>query len=61
VYEAQGKPDLASIDLRKAVALPPKSPFDTLAQAEAKKRVERLTKQIPCGGAARTGASETCL
>jgi Tfp pilus assembly protein PilF len=61
VYEAQGKTDLASMDLRKAAALPPKSAFDTLAQAEAKRRVERLTKQIPCGGGARTGASETCL
>jgi len=62
VYEAQGKTDLASVDLRKAAALPAKSAFDTLAQAEAKRRVERLTKQIPCGGGgARTGAGETCL
>jgi tetratricopeptide (TPR) repeat protein len=61
VYEAQGKTDLASLDLRKAVALPPKSPFDALAQAEAKRRVEHLTKQVPCGGGVRTNASDTCL
>ena len=38
VYEAQGKGDIAMADLRKATSLAPRSIFDTMAQAGAKKR-----------------------
>jgi hypothetical protein len=32
-----------------------------LAQASAKKRIEQLAKQVPCGGSGRTSGNETCL
>jgi hypothetical protein len=41
--------------------LAPKSPFDVLAQAEARKHIDQLAKRVPCGGAGRTGGNETCL
>jgi hypothetical protein len=49
VYEAQGKRDLAITDLRMAAGLTPKTVFETLAQAGAKKRIEELSKRDPCG------------
>jgi hypothetical protein len=56
--EARGEPDLALADLTKAIELKPRTIFDTMAQTNAKKRVQTLGKRIPCGSA---GAGETCL
>jgi hypothetical protein len=53
VYEAQGKSDLAIVDLRKTTSLAPKNIFDTVAQAGAKKRIDELAKHVPCGAADR--------
>jgi tetratricopeptide (TPR) repeat protein len=58
VHEAQGKTDLAIADLRKASQFPPRTAFELLAQAEAKRRIERLTKATPCPS---TGDAGTCL
>jgi Tfp pilus assembly protein PilF len=58
VYEAQGKTDLAIADLRTATQFAPRTVFETLAQAEAKKRISRLTKATPCPSA---GDGGTCL
>jgi tetratricopeptide (TPR) repeat protein len=49
VYEAQGKIELALADLHKAIDLKPKTVFDTLAQATAKKHADELAKRAPCG------------
>ena len=61
VYEKLGKHDLAAADLRRAITLAPKSIFDLAARADAKKRVERIEKRIPCGTQSTAGANETCL
>jgi tetratricopeptide (TPR) repeat protein len=61
IYETQGNADRAVADFRKAIELAPKGVFDAVAQASAKKRIEQLSKQVPCAGAGRTSGSETCL
>src|SRR3954462_11345216 len=58
IYEAQGKAELAIADLRKATQFAPRTVFETLAQTEARKRINRLTKATPCPGA---GEGATCL
>jgi tetratricopeptide (TPR) repeat protein len=58
VYEAQGKSDLAIADLRKASEFSPKSVFEVMAQASAKKRIQELTKTIPCSA---PGEGGSCL
>jgi tetratricopeptide (TPR) repeat protein len=60
IRETQGERDLAIADFRKAIELAPKTFFDTLAQAEAKKHVLALDKQIPCHRTG-LGSGETCL
>ena len=61
VYEAQGKVDLATEDLRKAVELQPKNVFDTLAQVDAKRRLQTLSKSTPCGSAGAETGGAKCL
>ena len=56
--EAQGKNDLAIADLRKATAFKPRTVFESLAQADAKKRIEQLNRAIPCTS---SGDAGTCL
>ena len=51
--------DRAVADFRKATELSPKSVFDFLAQASAKKRIEQLGKRLPCGPG--SSSSDTCL
>ena len=58
VYEAQGKIDLAIADLRKAAQFSPRTVFETMAQVEVRRRIERLTKATPCPNA---GDGATCL
>ena len=48
VYEAQGKMDKAANDYRRATELKPLNVFETLAQAESKKKVDQLSKRVPC-------------
>jgi tetratricopeptide (TPR) repeat protein len=48
VYEAQGKIDKAASDYRRATELKPLNVFETLAQAESKKKVDQLSKRVPC-------------
>ena len=61
VYEKLGKVDLAMADLRKALTLVPKSIFDLAAQTDARKRVQQLEKNLPCGNIGAVNAQETCL
>ena len=48
VYEAQNKVDQATSDYRRATQLTATNVFDVLAQAQSKKKVEQLSKRIPC-------------
>jgi tetratricopeptide (TPR) repeat protein len=61
IYEIQGNADRAVADFHKASELAPKGPFDVVAQADAKKRIEQLSKRVPCGGSGRTSGNDTCL
>jgi len=58
VYEAQNDSQKASADYRRATELAPRSVFETLAQANAKQKVQQLSKRVPCGSMASSG---TCL
>ena len=57
IYEAQNNPKKATDDLRRATELTPASVFDALAQAESKRKIQELSKQLPCG----SGQTGTCL
>jgi tetratricopeptide (TPR) repeat protein len=59
-YEEQGRIDLAIADLREATELKGTCLFDLAAQAEAKKRLERLSRRNSCRGAGAT-RNDTCL
>ncbi|WP_456794358.1 tetratricopeptide repeat protein [Bradyrhizobium sp. USDA 4513] len=56
-HEALNHVDKATEDFRKATQLTPSSVFDVLAQAESKRKVQQLSKRVPCGN----GQSGTCL
>ena len=56
-HEALGHPGKATDDFRRATQLPPTSVFDTLAQTESKRKIQELSKKVPCGGA----GQGTCL
>jgi uncharacterized protein HemY len=58
VYEAQNNPKKATDDFRRASQLTAASVFDILAQAESKRKIQELSKRVPCGGSGQTG---TCL
>jgi hypothetical protein len=47
--------------MRMAAKNPPKTIFDTMAQNDAKKRVQALAKRIPCGHSGAAGNGDTCL
>ena len=61
VHEAQGGTKLAIADLQRATELKPKGLFDALAQADAKKRLNRLSKRNSCGDAGRGGDGHLSL
>jgi tetratricopeptide (TPR) repeat protein len=48
IYEAQGKTDKAASDYRRATELKPLNVFEMVAQAESKKKVDQLSKRVPC-------------
>jgi uncharacterized protein HemY len=56
-HEALNHPGKATDDFRKATLLAPSSVFDVLAQAESKRKIQELSKKVPCG----SGQSGTCL
>jgi tetratricopeptide (TPR) repeat protein len=58
VHEAQNNPKKATDDFRRATQLTPAGVFDVLAQAESKRKIQELSKRLPCGGSGQTG---TCL
>jgi tetratricopeptide (TPR) repeat protein len=61
IYEEQADVPHATSDFRRASELKPKAIFDLIAQAEAKKRVQQLSKRLPCGSAGRTENDGACL
>jgi tetratricopeptide (TPR) repeat protein len=58
VNEAQKNPKKATDDFGRATELTPGSVFDVLAQVESKRKIQELSKRLPCGGSGQTG---TCL
>jgi tetratricopeptide (TPR) repeat protein len=58
IFEAQNNPKKATDDYRRATRLTPAGVFDVLAQAESKRKIQELSKRLPCGGSGQTG---TCL
>ena len=58
VFEAQNNPKKATDDYRRATQLTAAGVFDVLAQAEAKRKIQELSKRLPCGGSGQAG---TCL
>jgi tetratricopeptide (TPR) repeat protein len=61
VYEAKNDIDNASADLRRATQFAPKNVFETLAQAQAKQKIQQLSKRVPCGSMGQAQNSGTCL
>lgn len=62
IYEVQNNIDKATDDFRKATQLAATSVFDVLAQAELKRKIQQLSKRIPCGGLAKAPSDGgTCL
>jgi hypothetical protein len=41
--------------------LKPRSLFDLVAQVEARKQVEQLSKRLPCGSSGRSQSDGACL
>jgi len=58
VHEALNNPKKATDDFRRATQLTPTSVFDVLAQAESKRKIQELSKRLPCGDSGQAG---TCL
>ena len=61
LQESRGDAPHATADFRRATELKPTSLFDLIAQAESKKQIQQLSKQVPCGSAGGTGSTGTCL
>jgi tetratricopeptide (TPR) repeat protein len=61
IYELKSDVPHATADFRRAAELKPKGVFDVLAQAEAKKRAQQLSKRLPCGSAGRADSDAACL
>ncbi len=58
-YEALNKPDKATDDFRHATQLVPAGVFDVLAQTESKRKIQELSKKVPCGDSGQQRG--TCL
>jgi tetratricopeptide (TPR) repeat protein len=61
VYEAQDNVQKATDDYRSASLMTPRSVFELLAQAQAKKKLQDLPKRLPCGSVGRASSDGTCL
>jgi regulator of sirC expression with transglutaminase-like and TPR domain len=61
IYEQQGDVPHATSDFRRSTELKPKGVFDLLAQADAKKRIQQMTKRLPCGNSSRAENDGACL
>jgi tetratricopeptide (TPR) repeat protein len=60
-YEARNDLAHAEADFRRAVELKPRSVFDVAAQGSLKKKIEQLSKQIPCPVSGGSDGGGTCL
>jgi tetratricopeptide (TPR) repeat protein len=60
-FEARNDLAHAEADFRRAVELKPRSMFDVAAQNSLKKKIEQLSKQIPCPVSDGSGGDGTCL
>jgi tetratricopeptide (TPR) repeat protein len=58
-YEALNNPAKAADDFRRATQLAPASVFEALAQAESKRKIQELSKKVPCGSGGQQPG--TCL
>jgi uncharacterized protein HemY len=58
IHEAQNHPERATDDFRRATELTATGVFDILAQAESRRKIQELSKRLPCGASGKTG---TCL
>ena len=58
-YEALNNPAKATSDFRRATQLAPVSVFEAMAQAESKRKIQELSKKVPCGGGGQRAG--TCL
>jgi uncharacterized protein HemY len=58
-YEALNDPNKATDDFRRATQLAPLNVFEQLAQAEAKRKIQELSKKVPCAGSGQ--GTGTCL
>jgi tetratricopeptide (TPR) repeat protein len=61
IYDLKNDVPHATADFRRATELKPKGVFDLIAQAEAKKRIQQLSKSLPCGSAGRAPSDGACL
>jgi tetratricopeptide (TPR) repeat protein len=61
IYEREGKTDHAMADLKKAIGLEANTAFEAAAQADARKRLDGLSRRTPCRQSDQTGAADTCL
>jgi tetratricopeptide (TPR) repeat protein len=61
IHELQSDVPHATADFRRATELKPKGVFDLVAQAEAKKHIQQLSKRLPCGSAGRAESDGACL
>ena len=61
IYELKNDVPHATADFRRAAELKPKSLFDLVAQVEARKQVEQLSKRLPCGSSGRSQSDGACL
>jgi len=48
-------------EARRKTPLKPRTILDSLAQNDARRRVQALSKRTPCGNTAAADKSETCL
>ena len=60
-YEATNDTARAASDFRHALQLPAKNAFDAVAQAAVKKKVEQLSKRVPCSSSGGSDNGGTCL
>jgi tetratricopeptide (TPR) repeat protein len=61
IYQLKNDVPHATADFLRAAELKPKGLFDLLAQAESRKRVQQLSKRLPCGSSGRAESDGSCL
>jgi tetratricopeptide (TPR) repeat protein len=61
IYEHKNDVPHATADFRRDAELKPGGLFDLIAQIEARKQVQQLSKRLPCGSSGRGGNDSGCL